>query len=108
MTSARRFAGVYFSDTPNLWTVEVIEHEGELWLVGGWLANPQEQYKTPTRLVCLSRMKHQRCSPGRPHDFLTREPLPKAVLDRPTLPGERGGFVVLEAPDVRVSLQAPN
>lgn len=100
---------VYFSGEPeaargNLWLVDTIEHEGELWLVPGWLEAPHEGWKSPKRIICLSRMQHQ-ATPEHPrYQFATREPLPTSVYEGLAQSSEEAGFLVVEAPNIRFEI----
>jgi hypothetical protein len=87
-----------------LWLVDTIEHEGHLWLVPEWLEAPSEGWKTPRRIICLSLIRHQQTPKHPRFQYMTTDPIPIAVFDGHAQPEEAVGFVVVEAPNIRVPI----
>jgi hypothetical protein len=86
-----------------LWKCDVIEHEGDLWLVPTWLENKDEGWMTPARIVRLTGLQFQTTAEGSwMGDYVLNEPIPKSLFEgRPPEQGEK--YVVVERPDIRVS-----
>jgi hypothetical protein len=97
---------MYTAMLPNsdgMFTVDVIEHEGEFWLVPGWLDNKVEGWSKPVRIIRLNSVPHQKTLGGKYSDFLVASnAIPKAVLDGHVQFGSSGLIEVVESPDIRV------
>lgn len=64
-----------------LFTIDVIEYEGGLWLVTEWLDNKALGWTTPARIIRMDTIPHQIAS-TRLHgeDFVVNVSIPKAIL----------------------------
>lgn len=93
-----------FLDQPdgNIYTMDVIRHEGKFWLVPSWNVMPDLGQQSPTRLILLDALPHQRTRGMPPHDFVVNYPIPKAVCDGAYLRPLKPPLVVVEAPNIRL------
>ena len=82
-----------------IYQVDTIEYQGKFWLVPEWLESLAEKYKTPSRIVQIDCLKHQRTIGSPMADFVLSLPISKAVFD-----GEetRTGYVVIDRPPITV------
>jgi len=90
----------------NIHSVDTIDYQGILCLVGGWLENPAERYRIPARIVCPGNHRFQpNAEPGSGPDFSISAPISKAVYDgRASAADAMPGCVVVEQPDLRFPL----
>lgn len=89
--------------------LSVIELEGALWLVAGWMTHNTKPLKRPTRLIRLTGLRFQTADPtAHGADYLVEEPIPKAVLDGPLSPETAGKFVVWDKPNIELPAPKPN
>ncbi|WP_169731733.1 hypothetical protein [Sphingomonas jaspsi] len=79
--------------------MDVIEHDGEHWLVPEWLQHTKEGWMTPIRIIRLIGLQHQRGTVW--GDFLVNDPIPEAVIEG-RLPKGPSRYTVVERPDIRV------
>jgi hypothetical protein len=79
--------------------MDVIEFEGQFWLVPEWLDNTSLEVTMPVRIISLATIRHSR-SAGYP-EFVVEDPIPKSVFDGLIQSPEARGFVVRERPDIR-------
>lgn len=87
--------------------LSVIEHEGSLWIVTGWLEHKTKPLRRPIRLIQLTGLQYEELDPQKHGaDYLVNQPIPKAVIDGRALPEEAVGFVVLDTP--KIEFQVPN
>jgi hypothetical protein len=93
------------SDVHETRMVDVIEHDGEFWLVPEWLDNQVRRLTKPLRIVSLRTLPHQRIA-GKDHppDFVVNDPVPKYVFDGRTPPQEADKYVVVEGPEIYIPL----
>ncbi len=94
-------AMLFFSDVPDgkIFQCEAIEYEKKIWLVGGWLENPQQGWKMPARLILLEGLPHQ-VTIGSPFgDYVLNQPISKAVFEGRE---SAGAYTVVERPDIRI------
>ncbi|MFO1018218.1 MAG: hypothetical protein U1E03_11510 [Hyphomonadaceae bacterium] len=68
-------------DRGKLFKCDVIEHEGDKWLVPYWLHSSTEEWSMPARIVRLSAFRHQWHPGGKVSDATVNEPVPKSLLD---------------------------
>ena len=94
---------VYFDDGLQ-YLIDTIEHQGELWLVPGWLASPYPGMQKPVRMIRLPKDRLQDLG----HDFLGTGvrarrldgQVPKAVADGTSQSDWPPG--VVEAPELLI------
>lgn len=85
-------------DGAGLVTMDVIDHEGQPWLVPSWLENQAEGWQTPERLILLATIPHQVEPVGTGHRYVVNIELPRSLLD-PLTPWTGGlPFVVVDRP----------
>ena len=78
---------------------DVVEHNGEYWLVPQWIESDRPRSKRPARMVSLKTIPHEKTR-GQ-HEFRISDPLPKWLFDGSPRPrGEQRPFVVLEYPEI--------
>jgi uncharacterized protein YodC (DUF2158 family) len=80
-------------------TVDVIEHEGQFWLVPEWYDNQAQGVTMPARIISLATLPHQR-GQGSP-EFVVNDPIPKYVFDGHIPPEQAHKYVVQEQPWIR-------
>lgn len=86
-------------------TADVIEYEGNIWLVQEWQVHKSEGWKTPLRIVSIGHLQMQRMSASDPFgDFVVNEPLEAFVLDLHGQPPEGSQYKVIDSPGFRVPL----
>ena len=89
------------SDDGVVYTVDVIEHEMQFWLVPSWLYMPELKQKRPGRIIGLSGIPHQILEgPFGPHNLSLNSTIAKGVLDGSVPPGQAHGLVVIDQPDI--------
>jgi hypothetical protein len=82
--------------------MDTIEHQGRFWLVPEWIEAPVEGWRMPKRIICLENLQRQKLNPKAGYgDFSLSAPIPKAVLDGHDPQPLKGGYVVVERPDIR-------
>ena len=91
-----------------IFTCDTIEYEGGLWLVPHWIENLSEQYQSPTRIIRMDKLKHQKISKNYPADYLLNEPMPQSILDGRAQTAGGVSFEVVEAPNIRIPLPSPH
>ncbi len=82
--------------------VDVIEFDGQAWLVPEWLDRPDEKMTMPARIILLDVMPHSRgeVSP----QFVVDGPIPKSVLAGNAPRALEAQYVVVERPDIQLPL----
>jgi len=79
---------------------DVVEHEGQFWLVPEWFENSVLKVRKPTRLIGIAKLRHQR-SKTYP-EFVVEDPIPKSVFFDEAIPPElENKYEILESPDIR-------
>lgn len=82
--------------------VDVIEHEGKLWLVPHWLEAPSIQESSPARIIRFDNRPHQRALGSNFGDYILNGPIPRVLLE-PNSPKEPvPGFEYVELPDIHI------
>jgi hypothetical protein len=77
--------------------MDVIEHEGEPWLVPEWLQNIDQGRMQPAWMIRMFGIAFQE-TPGGPYgDFIVNNPIPQDVLEGQT---DGGQFVVIHRPEI--------
>ena len=79
----------------NIYLVDVIEHEGELWLCPTWRGPRKPGEQVPERLIPMGKLSYQKCSHPK-FQFQIASPLPQSVLWGLPSPSE------IEKYDVRI------
>jgi hypothetical protein len=82
----------------SIWQIDVIDYQGEPWLVPMWLQNKDEGWMKPARIIRMRGHRYQEESEE--FGYVLNEPLPKAVLEGRQPKG--GSFEVIEQPDIRI------
>ncbi len=80
-------------------TIDTIEYEGKLWLVGQWIDDKIAMLSRPVRLIRMDLLPYTK-SDQPPHDFLLKEYIAKAVLDGTALQETKKMFEILDYPSV--------
>ncbi len=82
--------------------VDVIEFEGQAWLVPEWIDHTGEKVTMPARIILLDVIPHSRgeASP----QFVVDGPIPKSVFSGIVPPALEAQYVVIEGPDIRLPL----
>lgn len=88
--------------------LSVIEHEGALWIVTGWLEHKTKPLKRPARIIRMTGLDYQQSGPTQGGDFLVNQPIPRAVLDGLTPPEQAAGFVVIDTPKIEIEVTKPH
>ena len=84
-----------------LYKCDVIEHEGEKWLVPYWWHSSTEEWSEPARIVRLSAFRHQ-WHPGKKiGDVTVNEPIAKALLDHESPLTEADADLAKDRPPIR-------
>jgi hypothetical protein len=86
-------------DACAIYEMDVIEYQGEPWLVPEWLQNTKEGWMSPVRIVRMLGLQFQH-RPGS-LGYVVNAPIPKAVFDGGPSP-EEGRYEVIERPDIRI------
>lgn len=94
--------GVQDARIDGIYTVDVIAHEGEFWLVPEWLDNPSTGLSKPARIVRLKSVPHRECLGHSRADFLIPFGVPKAAIFGPYPSPGQLPLDWLEAPDIQV------
>jgi hypothetical protein len=83
--------------------MRAIEHEGDFWLVPGWIESDVEEYIAPERMISLKGLSYQdlRKRPNRPADFVVQTPIPKSVFESHVSPEEVEKYTILMRPPLR-------
>ncbi|WP_157158778.1 hypothetical protein [Bradyrhizobium genomosp. III] len=79
--------------------MDVVEFDGQFWLVPEWFENISLGVMRPVRIISLATIRHTR-SPGNP-EFVVEDPIPKSVFDGLTQLPEARGFDVRELPAIQ-------
>jgi hypothetical protein len=82
--------------------MDVIEFDGQFWLVPEWLENTSLGVMKPVRIVSLATVRHSR-SRGNPQ-FVVEDPIPKAVFEGPSQSSKASGFDVRELPAIQLPI----
>lgn len=86
-----------------IYTMDVIRHEGALWLVPTWFESPELGQRKPERIVSLDAMQHQ--DTGNPvWGIVVTHPIPRAVLFAHNLSEIPHGYVVVREPDILLEI----
>jgi hypothetical protein len=99
----RKATVILSAEVSEVHIVDVIEHEGQFWLVPEWLENPIQRLRRPMRIVSLSRLPHQRMRNADP-EFVVNDAIPKSVFDGQIPPGQAETYLVVELPDICIPI----
>lgn len=89
--------------------LSVIEHEGALWIVTGWLEHKTRPVRRPIRLIRMTGLAFEELDAAKHGaDYMVNQPIPRAVLDGRTPREKAGDFVVLDTPDLEFPMPNPN
>ena len=92
-------AMLFLEGGQQMMSTDVIEYEGQFWLVTRTLGSQDGKWRKPDRLVAFGSIPHQKTLSA-PTDFVLNVPLPKALFDD-DLPSEIAcRYVVKEQPDI--------
>jgi hypothetical protein len=107
MSNALRIWTAMVGAGSDIFTVDVIEHEGKKWLVPLWLDNTDEGWSTPARIILLDLLKHQHVPSGKPADYILNDPVPINLLEADQDQSPIAiGYVVVHRPEIRLPLSA--
>lgn len=85
-----------------IYSVDVIKHDGKLWLVPHWLEVPSKKVSMPARMIRFDNQPHQQTSGSWTGDYILNGPVPKDLLG-PTTPKQKiPGWEYLELPEVEI------
>lgn len=87
----------------NVSLMDTIRFKGRLWLVPAWIKSSADGWFSPLRLICLDGLPHQK-APKDTGDFVLTHPLPRAVFDGLVPAGMELTFVIVERPQIRISI----
>lgn len=79
---------------------DVIKFENKFWLVPNWLEDDLGLVKTPSRLICISTLEHQKLQNPKLGDFLVKVPIPRNVLYSEITEEDKESFQILEYPEL--------
>ena len=92
-------------DSGEVLLVDTISYEGKLWIVPHWLAARELGWQMPERIVCMDGLNYQEMNnPDYTADYVLTYPVPKSVLDGKTDTVEGRKYVVVERPDIQISV----
>ena len=84
--------------------VDVIKHEGKLWLVPHWLELPKDKVSRPARIIRFDNQQHQHVpqamNQGWP-EYMLNTPVPKRLLDG-VPPQQPTSYEYADNPDIDV------
>lgn len=103
LPEARTFRARIFIEEGMTGNVEVIEYEGGLWIVTGWLEHNSEPARRPIRLIRLPESDLEKGDP-RDADYLLRKPIPKVVFEGPAEQAAQAGFEVIHLPEIAFAI----
>jgi hypothetical protein len=83
--------------------VDVIEYEGEFWLVPHWLEDQVARVQRPLRIIPLAAMEHSR-APGADPEFVLALPLPSTLFGDRIPPDTAQAYRVVELPDIHIPI----
>ena len=83
--------------------IDVIQHQGQLWLVPEWLVDPELRRRRPARIILMQRLRFQNVG-FLGADFLLLDPVPRAILTGQTPPEKALPHVVILEPDIVLTL----
>ena len=86
-----------------IYTVDVIEHEGEFWLVPEWIDNRETGTSSPARIIRLNSVAHRKNLTGRRRQFEVLFGVPKALIFGPYPSEGQPQSDRVEAPDIQVA-----
>jgi hypothetical protein len=95
---------VHYSDKFGISVADGIEYQGKRWVVGRWLENKTENYRSPERIICLDDLGCYSAPKSEKSDFVLYAPLSKGVCEGTVPATSDSGFVVIERPDIRFPL----
>lgn len=79
-----------------------LRYEEKLWLVPEWHDYPQEKVSKPARMIRFDNLPFEQLDENSLHDFLLKQPVPRAVLDGQTV----DGFEVRSAENIAFGIQS--
>jgi hypothetical protein len=83
---------------------DVVQHNGDYWLVPQWIESDRPRSKRPARMVSPKTIPHEKMRGE--HQFRISDPLPKWLFDGSPRPrGEQRSLVVLEYPEIEFPAQ---
>mgnify|MGYP007100080988 CR=1 FL=1 len=88
-----------FMDDGIAYIMDVVQHEGGLWLVPEWLVGNSRTHRLPRRMVSLAGclVRH---TPEGPAEWTVSDAIPKSIFDGSAPPSERQRYDVHELPDL--------
>lgn len=104
MTILKAFLTLQGGDTPGVHTMDVIEHEGQLWLVPEWFDYHAEGITMPVRIVSLSNIPHERTT-ARGMEVVVSFPLPAAVFAGKLKEDLERKYTIVEKPNIRLPIR---
>jgi hypothetical protein len=90
---------VMIKESGAIFECDTIIYQGKKWLVPMWIDTPALKLTTPTRIILLDNLPHQKAGPQQKADFVLNTPIPKSVWNG-IQPQPETGFVVVEKPDI--------
>jgi hypothetical protein len=96
---------VHYADQFGISVADGIEYQGKRWVVGRWLENKTEKYRTPERIICLDDLGCYSTPNSSKSDFALFAPLSKGVCEGTVPPASGSRYVVIERPDIRFPLR---
>lgn len=91
-----------FPTSDGIYTVDVIEHDGEFWFVPEWIDNPAKGTSSPARIVRLNSVPHRKHLGAKTGDFSIPFGVPKALIFGPYPSTGQPQLDRVEAPDIQV------
>lgn len=91
-----------FATKDGIYTVDVIEHAGEFWLVPEWIDNLAKGTSSPARIIRLNSVPHKKHLGAPIGDFWIPFGVPKALILGPYPSEEQPQSDRMEAPDIQV------
>lgn len=83
--------------------VDVIEYEGQFWLVPLWLDTRESGMTTPLRIISLAAIPHQTLTHDPHAQFAVNSPIHKALFELGPIPPELSrGYVIHERPPIQI------
>lgn len=89
-----------FMDDAAAYVMDVVKHEGTLWLVPEWLAGNSRTHRLPVRMVSLANAKVQRTANGLPATFVVSDAIPRSIFDGSAPIDQRQKYDVRDYPDL--------
>lgn len=93
------------ANSEGLYSIDVIEFEGGLWLVPEWIDHITEGWTSPARIIRMDTLPYQRDTGLTDTDFVVNVTIPTELLDGkdPQSVKTDFPFEVRDLPEIRVS-----